>query len=1649
MGMSSSPKGMAFPDARKGQVLSVIESLREDPRDEAALGDAALQTRNIAVADAAEELEKMASKNKAAAVFAIDNGAIQALASALSLRPNSEAVQWKATSALWQLLLGGPLSLPPDDAKLAVEVTVAALRAHPNSELVQEHAVGALGALVHSDQDNQTRARQAGGMEAVILALEHHKDSEGLQRNAAFALGGLVAGSADAQLRARRAQGVETLARTLERHVGSESVEERALEALGHLIAGSQDSQKVACDVGVVAVVVDVLKKHRMSKRVVVKAFAALNLLVVGNPAGQRLAGETGALAATLSALKAFSKTDDVMEQVFEALYNIVRESADNQRIAREVGVVQTMIQAVIGRQLSACLQARALAALGALLAGNAESQAVAREAGAVEVLLTGLRRATGADGDTAALQEATVALEHFAKGHAQNQDSAGRAGVIEALITVLRQHADCEHLQQRASRALTALVVDHQANTKAAVAAGGLEDVLSALRRAKQADGGAAQAAPAQPRRRSISPTRAAAAAVSAAAEAGGDGATERRPLTKKEEYQEQARQSGLIQAIIAALPQPPNPMWRPTRGEGDGPGLSTPQGRLLGVLADLVEGNYENQEVAAEAGGIEAALATMRAHAQSEEIQEQGVGALYKMLSEHAGSQRRGKALEAAEALRLAQDANPENATLMAAIAKALEALYSGEKFQERVADTAFGKRHATVMPIADTAMRGITLEQILELQDFMQESLRKHDLVDKSRGSTRWEDLTMYQVRDHFVKPLTQKNQCSLVELMSTAKQPPMWMISHWWGTPFPLTVRMLQLQARSRHSQTAALVSYWFDAFANNQWNMEEVDEADVLRFPFARAMLGQSCMGTVLLCDPEVTALLRTWCVFEAHVTQQLRCGALADRCDRKRYFLDILAPVISPKDEASERPDKVTITMLQDAIGGSWNEVSDTEGVFFPLGVAHVGVGVDVTQAEASEESDHRMILNFLTQGVACKDPPPSAHPKYDELNGFVHNVFASAELYRVASERRESCLQAAQALLQLRADVNSFVRQGQTALFAAAGADPGSAPESTSKGGTAQQRDLVELLLTARADVNHASADMKTVLDCSADLSDDARGLLIKHGAKTFIDAAPELERAANVRLAQILASGFATEQQAFVGGDAGTRLSAVAQRSLQETASILKLYHWAPCRIGMQTNHGMRQANLAIERAQNVKVALESAGCKNAIHVQCGPQAWLLTLVVSVAPPQAQTSNGDVRRRALSPMGSVVSSRPRSPVQAGLPQRTALARLPPVICGRSLQAMSGDPVGPGWRTPASSMAQAVSPKSPFPGRASLGLPAASGEYDVDLRPRTGSDPGVGGKGGQAWAMAPMGPPVGAAAVGGGILARPAGARGTQRHLPGHLAPVEGVVASRVGAPGLGGSPSHGGAGGASLWLRASGGLHPSTPPASYQSPGRMATDLDSLAGDRWYQTSITCSRSAPTLHHVPRTEPMVSEVKGLGSTTPFAGMENMSRVHSRRVGSSGRGSRRVGDKMGGGSPRHPFASKGSRQAHDAERPAASYGRPQGASGARPALLAGGQGGGGGLSDGAAASASTSADGDGTMGADGRPPTRAGQRPVRASTHATLEGTSPRYAGRAGDWGADISGARGHSLPSLSPQSAATFQRSGNRHFSVLDLID
>ena len=174
-----------------------------------------------------------------------------------------------------------------------------------------------------------------------------------------------------------------------------------------------------------------------------------------------------------------------------------------------------------------------------------------------------------------------------------------------------------------------------------------------------------------------------------------------------------------------------------------------------------------------------------------------------------------------------------------------------------------------------IEDTALRGITSEQLANLEAFIKDVLGKVEIVETDERSPlygkrlTWENVDMYSVCKYFVKPLTKPHKCSLVDLVSEAEeQRPKWFVSHAWSTPFSHTVSMLNFHRQSR--DLPPTTPYWICTFANNQHFLDELG-GDVLETPFARAIQLTDCVGTLLLVDEKCTTMKRARCLLEGFV----------------------------------------------------------------------------------------------------------------------------------------------------------------------------------------------------------------------------------------------------------------------------------------------------------------------------------------------------------------------------------------------------------------------------------------------------------------------------------------------------------------------------------------------------------------------------------------------------------------------------------------------------------------------------------------------------------------------------------------------------------------------------------------------------------
>ena len=174
----------------------------------------------------------------------------------------------------------------------------------------------------------------------------------------------------------------------------------------------------------------------------------------------------------------------------------------------------------------------------------------------------------------------------------------------------------------------------------------------------------------------------------------------------------------------------------------------------------------------------------------------------------------------------------------------------------------------------PIPATELRGITLEQLESLLDFLRDMAPHwYETYGPGTGSAlSYGDFNLYHAAHWVIRPATAGYGgagCSYVELVANAAeaQRPAWFVSHAWSEPVPRFVACLRKHAAVRG--LGATDPYWICAYANNQHVLDEEISEDPCQTSFYRAM--KLCCGVLLILDINATAMTRIWCCFEESI----------------------------------------------------------------------------------------------------------------------------------------------------------------------------------------------------------------------------------------------------------------------------------------------------------------------------------------------------------------------------------------------------------------------------------------------------------------------------------------------------------------------------------------------------------------------------------------------------------------------------------------------------------------------------------------------------------------------------------------------------------------------------------------------------------
>ena len=170
-----------------------------------------------------------------------------------------------------------------------------------------------------------------------------------------------------------------------------------------------------------------------------------------------------------------------------------------------------------------------------------------------------------------------------------------------------------------------------------------------------------------------------------------------------------------------------------------------------------------------------------------------------------------------------------------------------------------------------IDDVEYRALTLQELRGIRALILDKCLKEGWKSSRDNETilRPEDVNLYDLSKHLIKPLTEERNCSFKELFHSGHTKPMYYCSHWWGESVFDFISCIENHAQKNEldPQTA---TYWVCAHANRQHDLGVDLGNDPSQSSFNRAM--QVAKGVLLVCDINAIVTSRIWVDFELYRT---------------------------------------------------------------------------------------------------------------------------------------------------------------------------------------------------------------------------------------------------------------------------------------------------------------------------------------------------------------------------------------------------------------------------------------------------------------------------------------------------------------------------------------------------------------------------------------------------------------------------------------------------------------------------------------------------------------------------------------------------------------------------------------------------------
>ncbi|CAE7266599.1 FBL4 [Symbiodinium sp. CCMP2592] len=272
-----------------------------------------------------------------------------------------------------------------------------------------------------------------------------------------------------------------------------------------------------------------------------------------------------------------------------------------------------------------------------------------------------------------------------------------------------------------------------------------------------------------------------------------------------------------------------------------------------------------------------------------------------------------------------------------------------------------------------------RAITFDQLTEVLNYAVSACdRWQDLSTSEIQPLTSHGLDHYDVVNWILRPVSEANSGSFVEMVATCPQEPEYYLSHYFGQPVGDILQCVRHHLRTRHFSDDT--PYWAWAYAH-RYGQDDVLPDRIYSSPAWLAM--SKSRGILLALGNSSVPLSRTWCLLEITLAME------------RRQAMDIAACSPEGVKLLTEHLTEVERKTEHQNPGAGFKQKSQREQTF-PAEILLAALDIGLERSDASSKLDRNRILYKLLEERGVEIGSVPLHRLLEKVNVKLRALFAS-----------------------------------------------------------------------------------------------------------------------------------------------------------------------------------------------------------------------------------------------------------------------------------------------------------------------------------------------------------------------------------------------------------------------------------------------------------------------------------------------------------------------------------------------------------------------------------------------------------------------------------------------------------------------------